>query len=275
MRSADGGLRRRRGIVASLRAEPYDRRIVLPHERTHAEPIRSRLRLLRAAQAQLEPLFFLYEGVPPLDVPERPPDLEADDTRLWRVADDGSVLTFFADRQILIADGHHRYETSLAYAAERDRPGPTACWRCSSRPTTRGSRSSPRTVSSPAGRRSRWTASAATGCRMHSRGSAAESDRSAAVVYRAGAPVLVEGDHGELDVELVDRFGLDGISYTVDANEAGAASTRRGGLRDARPADTDRGGVRARRPGDVMPQKATHFFPKLTSGLLFQPLDDA
>ena len=51
-----------RGLVASLRAEPYETRHVLPHERTHAGPKESRLRLLRAARAQLEPIFLLYDG---------------------------------------------------------------------------------------------------------------------------------------------------------------------------------------------------------------------
>ena len=90
---------------------------MLPHERTHAGPKESRLRLLRAARAQLEPIFLLYDGEPPVAVPEREPDLAAGDTRLWRVAGDG-VAEAFADRQLLIADGHHRYETALAFAAE-------------------------------------------------------------------------------------------------------------------------------------------------------------
>ena len=119
---ADGSRRRRHGIAASLRAEPYEHGVVIPHERTHPEPIQSRLRLLRAAHAQLEPLFFLYEGTPPLSTPERPPDLEAEETRLWRVSDDGTVPAFFDGRQLLIADGHHRYETSLAFAAESGSP---------------------------------------------------------------------------------------------------------------------------------------------------------
>ena len=117
--AADGGDRRRLGIVASLRAEPYERHVVLPHERTHAGPIESRLRLLRAVMAQLEPLFFLYDGEPPLRRPDREPDLEAQGTRLWRLDDGRAVAEFFAERQVLIADGHHRYETALAYAAEQ------------------------------------------------------------------------------------------------------------------------------------------------------------
>ena len=89
----DAGLRRpgrRRahgatGLVASLRVEPYATRTVLPHERTHAGPKEGRLRLLRAARAQLEPIFLLYDGEPRVAVPGREPDLEAEGTRLWRV----------------------------------------------------------------------------------------------------------------------------------------------------------------------------------------------
>src|SRR5438067_1310571 len=55
----DGVARRRTGLVASLRAEPYDRGAVLPHERTHSGPKEGRLRLLRATRTQLEPIFLL------------------------------------------------------------------------------------------------------------------------------------------------------------------------------------------------------------------------
>ena len=65
----DGVARTRRGLVASLGVEPYATGTVLPHERTHAGPKASRLRLLRAAQAQLEPIFLLYDGEPPLADP--------------------------------------------------------------------------------------------------------------------------------------------------------------------------------------------------------------
>src|SRR5215210_8081523 len=61
----DGLARTREGLVAALRAEPYEKRVVLPHERTHRGPKEGRLRLLREVGAQLEPLFFLYEAAPP------------------------------------------------------------------------------------------------------------------------------------------------------------------------------------------------------------------
>ena len=69
----DGVARTREGLVAALRAEPYENRVVLPHERTHRGPKEGRLRLLRETRAQLEPLFFLYEGEPPAARPEREP----------------------------------------------------------------------------------------------------------------------------------------------------------------------------------------------------------
>ena len=59
-----------RGLVASLRVEPYATGTVLPHERTHAGPKEGRLRLLRATRAQLEPIFLLYDGEPPLAPPD-------------------------------------------------------------------------------------------------------------------------------------------------------------------------------------------------------------
>src|SRR3954469_24683529 len=115
----DGVARTREGLVAALKAEPYESRVVLPHERTHRGPKEGRLRLLREVSAQLEPLFFLYEGAPPAQRPDREPDLEIEGTRLWRIPTDG-ISEAFANRELLIADGHHRYETTLAYGAGVD-----------------------------------------------------------------------------------------------------------------------------------------------------------
>src|SRR6266566_1852665 len=79
----DGVSRTRSGLVASLRAEPYESGTVLPHERTHRGPKEGRLRLLRATHTQLEPIFLLYEGEP-LQPPARTPDLESGGDKLWR-----------------------------------------------------------------------------------------------------------------------------------------------------------------------------------------------
>src|ERR687887_1949102 len=81
----DGVARTRQGLVAALRAQPYEKPVVLPHERTHRGPRQGRLRLLRAVRAQLEPLFFLYDGRPPARQLERSAEVETDGVRLWRL----------------------------------------------------------------------------------------------------------------------------------------------------------------------------------------------
>jgi uncharacterized protein (DUF1015 family) len=269
---ASGAISTRTGIVASLRAQPYADHVVLPHEQTHAGTRSRRLRLLRAAQAQLEPLFFLYDGAPPLAVPERPPDLDAGDSRLWRIEGDEGVAEAFADLQLLIADGHHRYETAVTYAEEGggDRlqavlvstgdPGLAIL------PTHRVFAGRPdisfdgETFDAPE------TALAAL--------SAEPFDHSAAVLVRPGSTQLVRGSPGEFDPELVDRVGRDGIAYTPDAAEAVARV--RSGMADCafllRATRIEDVFEHARR-GLVMPPKSTYFSPKLLSGLLFHPLE--
>src|SRR5581483_3348515 len=119
----DGVARTREGFVAALHLEPYAERIVLPHERTHAGPKEGRLRLLRATRTQLEPIFLLWDGSIAVDGLGEPELSVADGdvtTRLWRLgAEFGDALTEeLRDAQLLIADGHHRYETTLAFHAE-------------------------------------------------------------------------------------------------------------------------------------------------------------
>src|SRR3954452_20069098 len=108
----DGVERTRNGLVAAVRLEPYESRVVLPHERTHAGAKEGRLRLLRATRTQLEPIFLLHDG-DRVELPDREPDLAVDDERLWRT----DALPDISE-QLLIADGHHRYETALAFHAE-------------------------------------------------------------------------------------------------------------------------------------------------------------
>lgn len=270
----DGIARTRRGVVASLRVEPYANGAVLPHERTHAGPKESRLRLLRAARAQIEPIFLLYDGVPPVEEPAAVPDLEAEGTRLWRVSGQELPL-FFASRPLLIADGHHRYETALAYADEIGLPEAARMM------VVLVSTSDPGLEIFPTHRVFSGRVDidlpgqdVATLEAAMTRLGAEPFDAAAAILYRGGRFRLVHGQAGELDVELVDRFGHDGLSYTPDLGEAVArADAIAGGcaflLRATRIEDVFE---RARR-GEVMPQKTTYFFPKLLSGLLFHPLE--
>ena len=249
----DGVRRTRSGLVASLRAEPYERGVVLPHERTHSGPKEGRLRLLRETNTQLEPIFLLYEG-DAVEVPDRAPDLESGGDKLWRVDEAPS----FDDIELLIADGHHRYETALAYAAEGGSPYlmvvlvPTRQEGLTIFPTHRvaehvnGARGTP--IDEPG------------------------DELPGVVLYRNGRYELLDSD--ELDVEVVERIAPQGVTYTPRREEA-VATVDRGEAEAAfllRPTRIEDVWAVARR-GETMPQKSTYFFPKLTSGLLFHPLD--
>jgi uncharacterized protein (DUF1015 family) len=80
----DGVARTREGLVAALRAQPYENQVVLPHEKTHSGPKEGRLRLLRATRTQLEPIFLLWDGSIAVDGLGEP-DLAAAEAKLWRL----------------------------------------------------------------------------------------------------------------------------------------------------------------------------------------------
>ena len=268
----DGVARSRAGVVASLRAEPYESGAVLPHERTHPGPIEGRLALLRTTRAQLEPIFLLYDGSPPLARPAgRPPELEVEGTRLWRIDGDSGVESFFDDVQLLIADGHHRYETAVAFAREDGADRLLAVLVATSDPgleifpTHRVFAGRPDI--DPAGE-----SFASVGAAIDAL-EAARPDEAAVVFVRGSQARLVRGADDELDVELVDRFGHDGLSYTPDREEAlGRLASDDDCAFLLRPLRVDDVFARAR-AGRTMPQKATYFFPKLLSGLLIHPVD--
>jgi len=267
----DGVARTRTGLVASLRLELYENRVVLPHERTHAGPKEGRLRLLRATGVQLEPIFLLYDGEQPFEIPAGEPDLGLEGTRLWRLQT-GGIAAAFADRQLLIADGHHRYETALAYHAERGTE--ESAWMLVVLVSMRDQ-----------GLTIFPTHRVFAGERLLSPNGAGEDpervleelealpyERAAAVQVTASGAGVVTGEPGQLDVQLVDRLGHEGIAYTPDWREA-VRRVREGEAGSAyllRPTRIEDVFAAARR-GEVMPQKTTYFFPKLLSGLLFHP----
>jgi len=270
----DGVERTRSGLVASLLAEPYETGAVLPHERTHTAPKASRLRLLRAARAQLEPILLLHDAPLPVERPGRDPDVTVEGSRLWRLADASPIPDAFSGRQLLIADGHHRYETALAFQAEEGAPDSARVLAVLVSVSDPGLHVSPTHRLFVGRPELEFQGEATTPEEALARLAAMPYERAAAVAYRAGEAVLVEGDAGELDVELVDRFGHDGIAYTPDWRDA-VARVDHGGADVAfllRPTRIEDVFARARR-GEVLPQKTTYFFPKLLSGLLFLPLE--
>jgi uncharacterized protein (DUF1015 family) len=133
-RGPDGRERTRRGFVGRLRLADFAERVVLPHERTHAGPKVDRLRLYRAAHADLSQIFLLVpdddgsveEALTAASTSPAGPAREARDGdgnlhRIVPVAGTSAerVVALLRERRLYIADGHHRYETALAYRDER------------------------------------------------------------------------------------------------------------------------------------------------------------
>jgi uncharacterized protein (DUF1015 family) len=263
----DGVERIRRGIVASLKAEPYERRVVLPHERTHRGPKEGRLRLVQAVGAQLEPIFLLYDGPPPVAQPAGAPAIMAQGTRLWPLTQTDAVEEAFADRQLLIADGHHRYETTVEYAQQGGSPWLMAVLVSTTDP---GLMIFPTHRLAERFEPSNSLLQAANGDPL----AALErlpTDRAAAVVYTRDGTFVAQ-DGGQLDTALVESLAPE-VSYTASADEAIAAVNegRAAAAFLLRPTRIEDVFAVAER-GETMPQKSTYFYPKLVSGLLFQPV---
>jgi uncharacterized protein (DUF1015 family) len=122
----------RTGFFARVRIEDYGRGRIRPHERTHPGPKEDRLRLTRATRANLSPIFSLFhdpgdaawkvlEPITELEPFATVVDADGIADRLWRVADQDTISKLqeaLAERELLIADGHHRYETARVYAEE-------------------------------------------------------------------------------------------------------------------------------------------------------------
>ena len=176
---------------------------------------------------------------------------------LWRLDPEfGEALTAeLADAQLLIADGHHRYETTLAAGEEwllavivpTEQEGLTIF------PTHRLAQSIDGVSGEPI--------------------SPPGDVLPGPVLYRGGRYELLHGDG--LDPEVVAALAPEGVTYTPYRDEA-VAAVDRGDAAAAfllRPTRIEDVWAVAQR-GDVMPQKSTFFYPKLTSGLLMLPLDD-
>ena len=128
----DGGERTRRGFFARVRVEDYGAGRIRPHERTHPGPKEDRLRLTRATRANLSPIFSLFPDPDNAAVDALAKATagdpfgtasDSDGTRnsLWRIGEPELIAELqgaVADAELLIADGHHRYETARIYADE-------------------------------------------------------------------------------------------------------------------------------------------------------------
>jgi len=141
-----GERRVRTGLIGAVRLEDYNAKVIFPHERTLPGPKADRFKLLQALPVNLEQIFCFYPGTaqPIRGLLERalqaPPlydfwDGEGVRHRLWVMQEPKTVAEIhnaFQDRQLIIADGHHRYETALTFREEMrrldSRPSPVKAY---------------------------------------------------------------------------------------------------------------------------------------------------
>jgi uncharacterized protein (DUF1015 family) len=128
----EGKLRSTRGIVCAVKLHDYSDKVILPHENTLAKPKSQLIQLIRETKANLDSIYALYADQAGVlektmdQVMSQAPNAEAKDKdnvkhALWIMSEPDGIqrcVDFLADKQIAIADGHHRYETSLAYCDE-------------------------------------------------------------------------------------------------------------------------------------------------------------
>lgn len=303
--TADGRSHRRTGLFATVAAEPYEAGRVRPHERTHAGPKEDRLNLLRATRTAADAIFLLSrdrDGVllrfledTVASEPAATAELEGVKIELWIVpGEEGrEMLAIAGEEPLYIADGHHRYETAVAYSAERgiegriigfivpvDDPGLVVL------PThrvIRGNRvakdeflrgvaphvqltdreEAECTIVWPDGSRTGIGSLEETGGGSGRSGSADPSgDLLIARVERAliGPMVVAAGAGAE-------------VAYTADAAEAVAQVTSGDAAAAVLVAPTAVGDVLAvADAGGVMPPKSTYFYPKVPSGIVLWPM---
>jgi len=121
----------RKGFIALGRVEDYSAKVVFRHEQTLSKPKADRLDLLRATRAHYEQLFLLYEDSGEVDSllapgPNAVPAIEVADEygvthRVWQISDPGAIAAVqkkMSDKKLVIADGHHRYETAINFRDE-------------------------------------------------------------------------------------------------------------------------------------------------------------
>jgi hypothetical protein len=276
----EGALRTRRGIVARAVLEPYERGIVLPHERSFPKPMRGRLHVLRATRTKLSPILLMHEGPGPDEHPARPPDLEATldgvTSRLWRV--DPAALDRIGP-PLFIADGHHRYEAARSFHEEEGTDETAyvlAALVSASDPGLAILPTHRLTEGAPPEFDGTFRLTPANGAEDAVRRLASlPRDTAAFALLRPESVVVAESDEPGLDTALVDRFRLGDVRFTPSAIEAERAviDGEAGAAFLVRPPTVEQVEAAAL-AGERMPEKSTYFFPKLASGLLFSPFDE-
>ncbi len=133
----DGSTHRRSGLIGVVRLEPFATGRIRPHERTFASAKEDRMRLLQACRTNLSPIFALFAAAPTILDPlrlaavNRTADMELTDAtgsrhRLWLHTEPpviAATTRALSAESLYIADGHHRYETALAFSQQQEAAG--------------------------------------------------------------------------------------------------------------------------------------------------------
>jgi uncharacterized protein (DUF1015 family) len=294
----------RKGFIALGAVEDYSAGVVHRHEQTLSGPKKDRLELLRHTHAHFGQIFMLYpDPAAAVDAlldqaASLPPVAEVTDEygavhRVWRIADAARIQELMADKKLLIADGHHRYETALAFRDENPGlPGADRVMMTFVNMYSPGLKilATHRLVSGLAAEPFLRTATGdfkveeITSLDQLQRAWAEGADRTIIGAAIGNRLFLLEDRHarGELDVRILHQRLLDkalGISEEAVRDEQhvryirgigpAVEEVRKGAAQIAfllkpvsiqQVADTSFA-------GGVMPQKSTDFYPKLLSGL--------
>jgi uncharacterized protein (DUF1015 family) len=304
----------RKSFIGLSALEDYSAGVVYRHEQTLSGPKKDRMELLRHTRAHFEQIFMLYDD-PGLAVDKildqaaaSAPDVVVQDEyqaihRLWKISDPASIARIqelMADKKLLIADGHHRYETALAFRNEN--PGLRDARKMSMAFVNMHSPgleilATHRVLSHLAGFDPAAFLQKIGGRRLESVdelrrifAKAAPGKIRIGIVTRSGEMRLYERDRkpGELDVKVLHQELLGvmlGISEEAVREEkhieyvrgldAAYAKVREGGAEVAFLLEptTIQQVAEVAFSGGVMPQKSTDFYPKLLSGLTIYKLE--
>jgi len=294
------GERTIRGLFCAMDLEPWGGG-VLPHEETMPGPVEDRLRLLRATATHLSPIYGviagpnrplaeLIDGVATRPAPWVVRDDEGVRHRMWRAPKDAFTAASLASEPILIADGHHRYTTALAYRDERraeDGPGP---W---DRILTLLVDAGEQEVSVLPYHRLQITGAApdddgTPATDGHDLDALLDTLDDATLGYAVATPdgdgglrVRLRHLHGHpptvaaLHAEVLDRIAPgDAIRFTHDAEDA-AAAIRSGAAVAAYllPRTSPERILAVVERGERLPRKSTFFWPKPRTGMVLMPVD--
>lgn len=311
------------GMFAAAATEPYETRRIRPHEKTHRGPKVDRLELLRATHTNLESIFLLAPdadgtlaaGLRAVVQGPRPPEATAEldsvTIRLWVVSGpDADRLAGAAAPPLYIADGHHRFETAVAYAGENPAAQRLLAFVVSTHdpglvvlPTHRVIYAGDRDVH---GLEPEWgkyfdvqpvrldadpvALLAAAGRDRTACVVATEGKKDLLLVLRQDAPLASIVELGRtpavrsLDVAIVERLVVQEIlasghstpTLTYTPNAAAALELAHLGKALAavllNPTRVDQV-LAVADAGDVMPPKSTYFIPKVPSGLVLRQVD--